>query len=311
MFLLSCLCRNVNGSIWFPELVSLLLFDYFVHINQPDWSCSLQEFLQPLCKKISLAVFIAAKLFRRKNRKKKRKESKSLLWGKERIKKKNQTKQTWEIQHRPLRIREKKQWPKTSQAHGARTNKSRRDSGFREGMDGSLGVLCIQIQGCRQKWALQQDPQSTLAAPCKAGGLWGDPGQEQRGPSTPLSLSEVLLSACAPCAEREQSLSVQDSPFRRCLGLWNNRWCFYNLSEACSWVDGERQYLRTTGLQEVVKLLLPIYIFLTMLSLRSVSSFFFLFFNFIFISLLWQSVSPFVFSSPPLILPFSLWPIKL
>lgn len=97
--------------------------------------------------------------------------------------------------------------------------------------------------------------------PAKAGGLCGDPGQEQRGPSTPLSLSEVFLSAWAPCAERERSLSVQGSPFRRCLGLWNNRWCFYNLSEACSWVDGERQYLRTTGLQEVVKLLLPIYIF--------------------------------------------------
>lgn len=122
-----------------------------------------------------------------------------------------------------------------------------------------------------------------------------------RGVQAPHSPSLRFFSQPGPRVQRERSLSVQGSPFRLCLGLWNNRWCFYNLSEACSWVDGERQYLRTTGLQEVVKLLLPIYIFLTMLSLRSVSSFFFIFFNFIFISLLWQSVSPFFFFfSPPL-----------
>lgn len=180
-------------------------------------------------------------------------------------------------------------------------------------MSESLGIFCIQIQGCRQKWALQLDPQSILAAPCKGWRtLWGPrTGAEgSKHPTRPLW--GFSLSLGPVCRERERSLSVQGSPFRLCLGLWNNRWCFYNLSEACSWVDSERQYLRTTGLQEVVKLLLPIYIFLTMLSLRSVSSFFFIFFNFIFISLLWQSVSPFFFFlSPPLILPFSLWPIKL
>lgn len=92
-------------------------------------------------------------------------------------------------------------------------------------------------------------------------GLWGLQDRTWRSLSTPLALSDVILSVWVLHAGREQSIALQDSPFRRCLGLWNNRWCFYNLSEACSWVDGERQYLRTTRLQEVVKLLLPIYFF--------------------------------------------------
>lgn len=73
------------------------------------------------------------------------------------------------------------------------------------------------------------------------------------------------LPALLACAERKASWcsksSSTKSPPDGASVSRNNRWCFYNLSEACSWVDGERQYLRTTGLQEVVKLLLPIHIF--------------------------------------------------
>lgn len=115
-----------------------------------------------------------------------------------------------------------------------------------------------------------------------------------------------------PACGRGWNLSTWDSPFRQCLGLWNNRWCFYNLSEACSWVDSERQYLRTTGLQEVVKLLLPIYILFFFFwqcfhwGVFPLSFLFFFFFNFMFILLLWQSVSLYFFfsllhpSHPPL-----------
>lgn len=74
----------------------------------------------------------------------------------------------------------------------------------------------------------------------------------------------------------------------------NNKWCFYNLSEAYSWVDGERQYLRTTGLQEVVKFLLPIHIYFDNALLSLSVSLFFLFF----FLLLLQSVCLFFFFFP-------------
>lgn len=112
-----------------------------------------------------------------------------------------------------------------------------------QGLEGSVGTLGQELDGARH---------------C-IHSLWG----------FALILGPV-------CRRRAKPLHTRQ-PLRRCLSLWNNRWCFYNLSEACSWVDGERQYLRTTGLREVVKLLLPIYIFLTMLSLGSVSFFFFFF----------------------------------
>lgn len=110
-------------------------------------------------------------------------------------------------------------------------------------------------EGC--SW-IHKAPWQQLAG---AGGLCGTPGQELEGARYPIHPLWGFAFSVGPCAGGEWSLSIRDSPFRWCLGLWNNRWCFYNLSEACSWVDGERQYLRTTGLREVVKLLLPIYIF--------------------------------------------------
>lgn len=144
-------------------------------------------------------------------------------------------------------------------------------------------------------------------------GSVGTLGQEMDGAKHPTHPLGGFALSLGPLWRRRAKPLRTRQPLRRRLSLWNNRWCFYNLSEACSWADGESQYLRTTGLREVVKVLLPVYIFLTMLSLRSVSFFFFELFYFIFILLPWQSVSPFFFFLlfPPLILPFLLWPIKL
>lgn len=70
--------------IWFPELVSLLLFDCFCLYKPALLVLQPPRVSSAHCKQISLALLIAARLFgkEKKKKRKEKSENKSLVWGK-------------------------------------------------------------------------------------------------------------------------------------------------------------------------------------------------------------------------------------